>query len=456
VALKPIPNKSLFLSLFIAFAFFIIQLLLVYKNYSETKLEIKYDRELTDLMSSAYKLSEESFHTQLELWEYAYHPTSERLEHFHAHELALKTKYKNFYDSILLQQDKVDLGAVNDLTKVFVYYQKIWTGWDQAIANYLENHNTKIFQDKMFELEELFDKSQINNQINKLIDVHAARIENSRVHLNDKAYSRFLTSTAILCMLFLMIVFYIVYINLREKKILLQLIQTEKMTTLGQMSASMAHEINTPLMFVKGFNNRVRSTIKKEGLTNPELIEYLDDIDDGIERMSLIVNHLRNFTREGKREKTLFSVDTIISSSFSFFNEQLKHSNISYKLELHTESTNIHGDPNRMEQVFINLISNSRDALVINKSVSIKEIIVRSNVKNGQVLITFADNGGGIDKKDMNRIFEPFFTTKQVGKGTGLGLPIIKEIINEHDGSIKVTSIHGKETKFTITIPIKV
>lgn len=412
---------------------------------------------MSDLLSSAYKLSEESFHTQLELWEYAYDPTNERLKHFYDHEADLKKKFQTFYESALLQKDKIDPATVRGLTEIYDYYENIWEGWNLAIKNYLHDKNEKKFRHLMFELEKNFDNSKINHQIDELINIHAQRIEKTRELQTKQAHNRILVSITLLCALFSLFMIYVIYINRREKRILIKLVQTEKMTTLGQMSASMAHELNTPLMFIKGFTNRVRSKINQENFEKkPEVLEYLTDIDEGISRMEYIVNHLRNFTRESKSEKVEFSAHEVITNAFNFFNEQFKNLNIKHVENFTSPPVYIIGNKNRLEQVFVNLISNSRDALKSHGQLKEKIINVETELSNDNLIIHFHDNGPGIPKNKIEKIFDPFFTTKPVGLGTGLGLSIIQEIITEHDGSIEVESSESTGTVFIITLPCKV
>lgn len=357
--LNPIPKKSLYLTLLLGFSFFIFSLFILYKNYTESIIETKHDRQMSDLLSSAYKLSEESFHTQLELWEYAYDPTNERLKHFYDHEADLKKKFQTFYESALLQKDKIDPATVRGLTEIYDYYENIWKGWNLAIEKYIKDKNEHKFRRVMFELEKNFDNSKINHQIDDLISIHARRLEKIRELQTQQAHSRILVSISLLCALFSLFMIYVIYINRREKRILIKLVQTEKMTTLGQMSASMAHELNTPLMYIKGFTNRVRSKILQEDFDKkPEILDYLVDIDEGITRMEFIVNHLRNFTRESKAEKSEFSIHEVISNAFIFFNEQFKTLNIKHTDKFTSSPAQILGNKNRLEQVFVNLISN--------------------------------------------------------------------------------------------------
>lgn len=451
--LNSYSKRSLIQSVSILVSAFLLLLVMIYQNYSASNLEIKYDRQLGDLMSSAYKLSEESFHTQLELWEYAYDPTTKRLENFKAHEGELKRRYKSFYQSSLLQKNGLDPKTVTSLVNIFEYYEKIWVGWDNIISTYLKSGDKQLFRASMFKLEKYFDDSQINIQLNKIIEDHAFQISKVRDTLNYKALTRFILSIVILIILFIAAIFYILRNQKREKVRFVQLIQTEKMATLGQMSASMAHELNTPLMFIQGFCSRIRSTIKKNGHETEELNEYLTDIDEGIERMSQIVNHLRNFTRESKNEKKLLDLKSVIKRAFVLFNEQLKNCNIQYEMNFSDDKALVYGDANRIEQGFINFISNSRDALISIADKNDKIIKVASYVENKTIVIIFEDNGTGIHAKNIDKIFDPFFTTKAAGLGTGLGLPIVNEIINEHRGTIEVSSELGKGTKFIIKIP---
>jgi histidine kinase len=149
-----------------------------------------------------------------------------------------------------------------------------------------------------------------------------------------------------------------------------------------------------------------------------------------------------------------FSVNATLRRAFDFFEEQLRLRGIRVDLALCPEDPQVEGTPNRLEQAWINLISNARDALAGISDRQEPAIRVSTALDGEKVLLRFADNGPGIPKHIMNRIFEPFFTTKPAGAGTGLGLSIVNEIVEEHSGELAVESLPGKGAIFTIQLPM--
>jgi len=170
--------------------------------------------------------------------------------------------------------------------------------------------------------------------------------------------------------------------------------------------------------------------------------------------MKKIIQHFREFCRQDKIHFRTINMNDVIEKSFILFKEQFRHHNIKIQINLSPDDLLITGDTTRLEQVFTNLIANSRDAV---NSISQKEsrtINVSSKKKENFAIVDFTDNGHGIEKSNLNRIFDPFYTTKEVGKGTGLGLSISYGIIQEHNGNISCHTTSDKGTTFRIKIPL--
>lgn len=232
-----------------------------------------------------------------------------------------------------------------------------------------------------------------------------------------------------------------------------KLIQSAKLASLGIMSSGLAHEINNPLMFIKGFNNRIRSALRRHGqVSENEIGELVKEIDDGVERLAKIVQNMREFSQDRKGERQNIKVNELINKSFALFHEHLKQKGIRTELALDPIGPLVRGNTGQLEQVLFNLISNSRDAME-NKTDVEKKIQVISRQSGGKVEIVLSDNGSGIKESDLAHIFDPFYTTKEVGKGTGLGLSISHGIITEHGGMIQVSTSPGQGTTFTIQLP---
>jgi histidine kinase len=177
-----------------------------------------------------------------------------------------------------------------------------------------------------------------------------------------------------------------------------------------------------------------------------------------VDRASKIIGHMREFGRKSDVAKEKVQVNLVLRRAIEFFKQQLKLREIEVVEDLDEGLPPILADPNRLEQVFVNLLINARDAIEQKAEQSgrkgeLKRITLRTRVENWAVVIEVTDTGTGIPEALLDRIFEPFFTTKKVGKGTGLGLSISYGIVQDYDGTIKVESKEGKGATFIIRFP---
>ena len=180
--------------------------------------------------------------------------------------------------------------------------------------------------------------------------------------------------------------------------------------------------------------------------------------------MMNIINHLRTFSRQSKSEYYSLDVNQVIEESFLMVGEQLRLRNIEIKKTLDPALPKIKGDTNQLEQVFLNLITNARDAITEknedqkpeNGNSDTIEIITQTSQSDPNLIeVLFKDSGHGIGESARNSIFDPFFTTKEVGKGTGLGLSISYGIISDHNGQIEIAETGPQGTTFQVKLPIK-
>ena len=233
-----------------------------------------------------------------------------------------------------------------------------------------------------------------------------------------------------------------------------KLVQSSKLASLGVMSSGLAHELNTPLQSIMGFNQRLVAYFERnEQATLKDVEKYTQKIDKNCHRMKEIIQHFRDFSRQDKQFFRNISVNKVIGDSFILFKEQLRLHNIRIDMNLCKNDPKVNGDSNRLEQVFSNLISNSRDAITC---ISHQQglLSVSSKIEDDSVVVDFSDNGPGIEKSKLDHIFDPFYTTKEVGKGTGLGLSISYEIIQNHKGNISCLINLDKGAIFRITLPL--
>jgi signal transduction histidine kinase len=267
-----------------------------------------------------------------------------------------------------------------------------------------------------------------------------------------------------------------------------QLVQSEKMSSLGQMVAGVAHEINTPLAYVKNSVATVRDRLPeledsvrqserllallqsdapdaKElqdafGTTTARLAQLkehqvLGDLQSltkdglhGIEQISELVGNLKNFSRLDRSKVASFNVNEGLNATLIIAKTQLRGVEVERRFG---EIPSITCSPSQVNQVFLNLVTNAAQAIE-----GPEKVIVVTTRREGKdaVAVEVADNGKGIPPEVLPKIFDPFFTTKEVGKGTGLGLSIVYKIVEQHGGRIDVKSTVGKGTVFTVVLPV--
>lgn len=238
-----------------------------------------------------------------------------------------------------------------------------------------------------------------------------------------------------------------------------QLIQASKMTTLGLMAAGMAHEINQPLNVIQICADFFLKSLRKGiPVQEKDLRSMAQDIVKNVERATGIIRHVRDFARQSEVVKSKININAPINDVFKVLGHQIKVHQIELDLDLKPDVPCIMADHNRLEQVFINLVTNAIDAMDEKaekpeyKDMA-KCLRIQTSSQDDTVVVTVADNGLGMGAEVINKIFEPFFTTKKVGKGTGLGVSISYGIVKDYDGSIRIDSQEGKGTTFILTFP---
>ena len=226
-----------------------------------------------------------------------------------------------------------------------------------------------------------------------------------------------------------------------------QLIQSEKLSGIGEFVAGVAHELNNPLTSVMGFSELLQQSDLPE-----QQRRYLDVIFKSAKRCQRIVQSLLSFARRHAPERKVVCVNEIVESAIEILQYQMRTSNIEVTTHLDPALPATELDPHQMQQVFLNIINNARQAME-GRSVP-GRLRVSSESVDGRVRVIFQDNGPGIPPENLKRIFNPFFTTKEVGKGTGLGLSLCYGIITEHGGAITPSSTYGKGATFVVELPI--
>lgn len=233
-----------------------------------------------------------------------------------------------------------------------------------------------------------------------------------------------------------------------------QLIQSGKLAALGEMSSGLAHELNNPLFLIRGFNNRIEIEMEKQGICNETLKDYINEVRESCNRMSDIINHFRDFSRQSPESYSPASLHDILRKAHKWLKAQLDLHSIQLEWDLSSKDPLINCDRNQLEQVFVNLLTNSKDSICQHHPDGGGHICIRTEGIGDYVSVSVKDNGLGVDEKLADKLFDPFFTTKEVGEGTGLGLSISFGIITNHHGEITLSSSSGEGATFTTRLPL--
>jgi two-component system NtrC family sensor kinase len=224
-----------------------------------------------------------------------------------------------------------------------------------------------------------------------------------------------------------------------------QLVQSEKLTSIGLLAAGVAHEVNTPLAVISSYSQMLRKQISPAD----NGYKLLEKITAQTFRASEIVNSLLSFSRTNATEFALVDIHKVINETLSLLEHPLKTAQVKVHADLAAKVPTVTGNAGKLQQVFLNLFLNARDAMPEGGVLDI-----RTSTHEGRVEIVVADTGVGISRDHIKKIYDPFFTTKTAGKGTGLGLSVSYGIVMEHGGSISVESNLGEGTSFRLDFPL--
>jgi histidine kinase len=239
-----------------------------------------------------------------------------------------------------------------------------------------------------------------------------------------------------------------------------QLIQAGKMATLGEMATGIAHELNQPLSVIKTASSFfIRKIDRDQPLEKEVLFNMLHRVDSNVDRATRIINHMRQFARKSDLDLVSVQINDVLHNAFEIFSQQLKVRGIEVIWNIQENLPRIKADPSRLEQVFINLLINARDAIEERwgpqeGAAADKQIILETGSEGPTIVCKICDTGPGIEPAIANKIFEPFFTTKEVGKGTGLGLSISYGIVKDCGGTIQFAPHLPRGACFILSFPV--
>jgi signal transduction histidine kinase len=228
-----------------------------------------------------------------------------------------------------------------------------------------------------------------------------------------------------------------------------QVIQAEKLKSLGQLAASIAHEVNNPLSGVLVYIQLLTRKIARHESDDQVTLDYLTKIEAELIRSTKLVQNLLNFSRESPLELQQVNLNSVVNRAFDLVSQAAKKQNVRVFNELAPSLPEISADANQIQQVCINLMLNAIQAMQLGG-----RLTLRTYAQDAQVKLEVKDTGIGIPPENIGKIFTPFFSTKPEIKGVGLGLAVAYGIVQRHNGKIEVTSRPGEGTVFTVSLPI--
>lgn len=237
----------------------------------------------------------------------------------------------------------------------------------------------------------------------------------------------------------------------KRQEIEVRALTQDKLASLGEIATGVAHEINQPLSYIRIILESTLSDINTEKLDRTELCEDFNESLRQVNKISGIISHLRNFGRSDVASLSVVQLSKVLNDTLILMNQRLKIKNIIIDIKVAEDLPMFYGSHVKLEQVFINLIQNSMDAM---EEQGKGKILLTAEADNEEVLVVYSDTGEGVKPMMREKIFEPFFTTKEAGKGTGIGLSIVYGIIREHGGTIVCESEVGNGTTFKIRLPV--
>jgi C4-dicarboxylate-specific signal transduction histidine kinase len=227
-----------------------------------------------------------------------------------------------------------------------------------------------------------------------------------------------------------------------------QLIQSEKMASLGVLTAGVAHELNNPLNFICGGIHGIEEYVSENIVEHKENLSFFfDAINEGVKRSSKIVASLNHYSLQDEIKKENCDINILLDNCLIMLQSQLN--NNSSFVKRYTNQYFVYGNDNKLHQAFLNVLLNAVQSIE-----GAGEISIQTRSIDSFVDIIICDNGCGINPENMKQIFDPFFTTKEPGKGTGLGLSVTYKIITDHNGTIDYSLNSPKGTKVIIRLPL--
>ena len=230
-----------------------------------------------------------------------------------------------------------------------------------------------------------------------------------------------------------------------------RLLLSDKMASIGLLTAGIAHEINNPLFVIRGYLDVIRDSLNRGGVSGEELVDITKKLDTASKSIAKLVSGIKTYIRIETTDPVPIELNSAVQESIDLVSFLYKQDGIELQSDLHAEFVMIQGNIGKLQQVLMNLLSNARDAM---EQSSNKVISVQTRVEDEQAVIEVSDTGQGIKPKNLEKVFRRGYTTKPVGKGSGMGLDLVRRLVGDMGGSISVESDGASGTTFTLLFPV--
>ncbi|RYZ97643.1 MAG: GHKL domain-containing protein [Proteobacteria bacterium] len=229
------------------------------------------------------------------------------------------------------------------------------------------------------------------------------------------------------------------------------MIESARLSSLGEMAAGIAHEINNPLAIIQGSADLVNAALERGGIEPEKLARSMERISATVNRIAKIITGLKSFARDGSRDPFVpASLKTIVGEALELCQSRYRHNGVELHLDLPEEDLLVAARPVQLAQLLVNLLNNAFDAV---DGQSDKQVCIAVKIEGQEVCLRVLDNGPGVPAELRDKILQPFFTTKAPGKGTGLGLSLSRAIVEGHGGRLSITTMGGL-TCFEAALPL--
>ncbi|RYZ94738.1 MAG: GHKL domain-containing protein, partial [Proteobacteria bacterium] len=229
------------------------------------------------------------------------------------------------------------------------------------------------------------------------------------------------------------------------------MIESARLSSLGEMAAGIAHEINNPLAIIQGSADLVHAALEKGGMEPEKLARSMERISSTVSRIAKIITGLKSFARDGSKDPFVpASLKAVVGEALELCQSRYRHNGVELILNLPEEDVLVAARPVQLAQLLVNLLNNAFDAV---ENQAQKKVCIGVEIAGGDACLRVLDNGPGVPPELRDKILQPFFTTKAPGKGTGLGLSLSRAIVESHGGRLEIKTIGGL-TCFEAALPL--